>query len=68
MHQRGAIAVDCRLTTLNPEFPVNRIIHLGLLRKNPFGPPRLRAGFPFNSSGLLAASDARGAYDLDPGR
>jgi|ERR1700733_4543868 hypothetical protein len=30
-----------RLTTLNPEFPANRIIHLRSLRKSPFGPAGL---------------------------
>jgi hypothetical protein len=30
-----------RLTTLNPEFPANRIIDLRSLRKKPFGPVTL---------------------------
>jgi hypothetical protein len=42
-----------RLTTPNSTFLPNRIIHLGLLRKSPFGPPGLEEGFPIDSSGCL---------------
>ena len=50
-----------------PNFLPNRIIHLGLLLKNPFGPPGLRAEFPLIR--LVACGIRRkGAHDLDAGR
>jgi hypothetical protein len=46
----------------------NRIIHLRSLRKSPFGPAGLRAGFLLSEFVCpMAESDARGVHDLDSG-
>lgn len=50
-----------------PNFLPNRIIHLGLLLKNPFGKPGLRAEFPLIRL-VVCGIRRKGAYDLDAGR
>jgi hypothetical protein len=53
-----------RLTSGEANSSTNRITHLRLLWKGPFGPAGLTAGFPLDSFCCLAVSGARAAVTI----